>query len=88
MKYVFLAFLAVCFANVFVVDALVQAQAPAPAAQPTSDVQNLITQLHQVGCNAEENAAAQTIAQLQKENATLKAQVLKLDPPKSGATKH
>lgn len=75
-------------AILFVVDVLVYAQAP--VAQPTTstEVQNLLTQLHQVGCNAEENAAAQTIAQLQKQNADLKAQIQKLDPPKSGATKH
>jgi hypothetical protein len=70
----------------FVVDAFAQA----PVAQPTlsADAQALLTQLHAVGCNAEENAAAQTIAQLQKQNADLKAEIQKLDPPKSGATKH
>lgn len=70
----------------FMVDVLVYAQAP--VATPAADVQNLLTQLHQVGCNAEENAAAQTIAQLQKQNADLKAQIQKRDPPKGGATKH
>ena len=76
-------------ALIFAVDVLVMAQAP-PMAQPTAapEVQNLLTQLHQVGCNAEENAAAQTIAQLQKENTDLKAKLQKYDPPKSGATKH
>lgn len=72
----------------FVVDVLVYAQAPISQPTVSPEVQNLLTQLHSVGCNAEENAAAQTIAQLQKENAQLKAQVQKLDPPKSGATKH
>ena len=67
---------------------IADAFAQAPVATPAADVQNLLTQLHQVGCNAEENAAAQTIAQLQKQNADLKAQIQKLDPPKSGATKH
>lgn len=62
----------------------------AQQAQPTvaPDVQQVLTQIHQVGCNAEEQASAQTIAQLQKENTDLKAQLKKLDPPKSGATKH
>lgn len=72
----------------FVVDVLVYAQAPVSQPTISPDVQNLLTQLHTVGCNAEENAAAQTIANLQKENASLKAQIQKLDPPKSGATKH
>lgn len=62
------------------------AQVPVP---PSADQQSLITQLHQVGCQAEENAAAQAIDQLRKENASLKAQLQKADPPpKSGATKH
>lgn len=62
----------------------------AQQAQPTvaPDVQQVLTQIHQVGCSAEEQASATTIAQLQKENADLKAQIKKLDPPKSGATKH
>jgi cell division protein FtsB len=72
----------------FVVDTLVYAQAP--VAQPTlaPDVQQLVNQIHQVGCSAEETAAAQTIAQLQKQNNDLKAEIQKLDPPKSGATRH
>jgi cell division protein FtsB len=88
MKIILGIVLAVCVANVFLVDAVVSAQAP--MAQPTlaPDVQQLVNQIHQVGCNAEENAAAQTIAQLQKENTALKAEISKLDPPKSGATKH
>ena len=58
-------------------------------ATPTApEIQQVLTQIHQVGCNAEEQASAQTIAQLQKENAQLKAQIQKLDPPKGGATKH
>ena len=69
-----------------IADALAQAPIAAPTLAP--DVQNLVNQIHQVGCQAEENASAQTIAQLQKENASLKAQIQKLDPPKSGATKH
>jgi protein-disulfide isomerase len=69
---------------------IADAFAQAPVAQPTlaPDVQSLVQQIHAVGCQAEETAAAQTIAQLQKQNADLKAQILKLDPPKSGATKH
>lgn len=68
---------------------LAYAQAQAPMAQPTiaPEVQNLMNQLHAVGCQSEEQAAAQTIASLQKQNADLKAQIQKLDPPKSGATK-
>lgn len=64
------------------------AQAPAGGPTLSPEVQNLMNQIHQVGCNAEAQAAAQTIDTLQKENASLKAQILKLDPPKSGATKH
>ena len=62
------------------------AQQAAPSVAP--DVQDVLNRIHQVGCSAEENASAQTIAQLQKENADLKAQIKKLDPPRSGATKH
>ena len=60
----------------------------AQQAQPTPDAATLVSQLHTIGCNAEEQAAANTISQLQKENADLKKQILKFDPPKSGATKH
>lgn len=63
------------------------AQAPA-GPQLSPDVQQLVTQIHAAGCQAEEIASAQTIDQLRKENAQLKAQIQKLDPPKSGATKH
>ena len=70
---------------IFMVDALVFAQAPMAAPTLAPEVQNLVTQLRSVGCQAEETAATQTIAQLRKENEELK---LKLDPPKSGATKH
>lgn len=88
MKIILGILLAISVANWFVVDALVYAQTP--MAQPTlaPDVQALVQQIHQAGCNAEEIASAQTIAQLRKENDGLKAQLLKLDPPKSGATKH
>lgn len=54
---------------------------------PQSEVDQVLTQIHQLGCNAEEQASAQTIANLQKQVRDLKAQVAKLDPPKSGATK-
>ena len=57
-------------------------------ATPSADVQNLVSQIQKVGCQAEETAAAQTIIQLRKENDELKAKLEKLDPPKSGATKH
>jgi methylglyoxal synthase len=72
----------------FVVDTLVYAQAPIAAPTLAPDVQALVQQIHAVGCQAEETASAQTIAQLQKQNSDLKAQIQKLDPPKSGATKH
>lgn len=62
--------------------------AQAPAAQPTlsPEVQQLVTQIHATGCNAEEIAAAQTIANLQKQIDLLQKQLK--DPPRSGATKH
>ena len=70
------------------VPSLALAQQPQGGPTLSPAVQNLVNQIHQVGCNAEANAAAQTIDQLQKENDQLKAQLQKLDPPKSGATKH
>ena len=70
----------------FSVGMLGLAMAQAPAAGPTmaASVQNLVTQLHAVGCNAEEQTAANTIDQLQKENASLKSQLAAFahDPPK------
>ena len=80
--------LGVVFLNVFGVDALVQAQAPAAQATLAPEVQNVVNQIHAAGCNAEEVVSANTISQLQKENASLKAQLAAHDPPKSGATKH
>ena len=62
------------------------AQAPAAQATLSQSVQNLMNQMHQVGCQAEEQAAATTIDNLQKQIEALKAQLH--DPPKSGATKH
>lgn len=59
-------------------------QAPPPLAP---EVQQLVNQMHSVGCQAEETAAAQTIVQLQKQIADLQKQ-LKDPPPKGGATKH
>lgn len=56
--------------------------------QQAADVASLVSQIQKVGCQAEENAAAQTILQLRKENDDLKAKLAKSDPPKSGATKH
>lgn len=67
----------------------VHAQGPPPQGPSLSpEVQQLVTQIHAAGCQAEEIASAQTIDQLRKENEQLKAQLQKLDPPKSGATKH
>lgn len=62
------------------------AQAP-PMGQPSPSIADLDQQLQEVGCRAERSAAAQTIVQLQKQISDLKAQLEKLDPPKSGATK-
>jgi hypothetical protein len=84
MKWIWLAIVA------FSLLMLGVAMAQVPGAQPTlsADAQSLVTQLHAVGCSAEENAAAQTIDMLRKENQSLKAQLQKADPPpKSGATK-
>lgn len=79
--FVLVAVLVLGFADVL-------AQAPPAPAPPSAEQQSLVTQLHAIGCQAEENAAAQTIDQLRKENASLRAEVQKADPPKSGATKH
>jgi len=59
----------------------------APQTLPT-DPQQVQTLLERTGCNAEVNAAAQTIAQQQKQIQELQKQVNAKDPPKSGATKH
>jgi len=70
---------------------LASAFAQQPQAGPTlsPSVQNLMNQMHAVGCQAEEQAAATTIDGLQKKVDSLQAQLNKLDPPpKSGATKH
>ena len=62
--------------------------AQAPVATPVPpDVQQYLQSIQQVGCNAEVQASAQALAALKKENESLKAQIQKLDPPKSGATK-
>lgn len=66
------------------------AQAPAPPSmgppQPTAaDLEN---QMAEIGCKAERQAAASTIVQLKQQITDLQKQVQKLDPPKSGATKH
>lgn len=65
----------------------VHAQGPPQGPSLSPEVQQLVTQIHAAGCQAEEIASAQTIDQLRKENEQLKAQLQKLDPPKSGATK-
>lgn len=61
--------------------------AQAPMGQSSPSIADLDQQLQEVGCRAERSAAAQTIVQLQKQISDLKAQLEKLDPPKSGATK-
>jgi len=62
------------------------AQTPPSAQSP--EVQQLEAQMQTLGCNAERNAAAQTIVGLQKQITDLQNQLKKADPPpKSGATK-
>jgi len=59
-----------------------------PQTLPTDpqQVQNL---LERTGCNAQVQAAANTIAQQQKQIQELQKQLIAKDPPpKSGATKH
>ena len=67
------------------------AQAPSgPPAQvpPPLTAQDLENQMQEVGCKAERQAAATTIMQMKQQITDLQKQVQKLDPPKSGATKH
>jgi ABC-type Fe3+-hydroxamate transport system substrate-binding protein len=57
--------------------------------QTIPTVADLQQQMEQIGCKAETQAAAQTIVNLQKQNAELQKQLAAAkDPPKSGATKH
>ena len=63
--------------------AFAQSLPPAPLT-----AQDLDTQLQEVGCRAERQAASQTIVNLQKQVAELQKQLAKDPPPKSGATKH
>jgi len=65
----------------------VAAYAQAPQGLPTDPAQ-VQTLLERTGCNAEVNAASQTIAQQQKQIQDLQKQLNAKDPPKSGATKH
>jgi len=65
----------------------VAAYAQTSQALPT-DPNQVQTLLERTGCNAEVNAAAQTIAQQQKQIQDLQKQLNAKDPPKSGATKH
>jgi conjugal transfer/entry exclusion protein len=60
------------------------AQAPPPAL--STDPQQIENLIQATGCRAEVTAAAQTIANLQKQINELQKQLK--DPPKSGATKH
>jgi len=55
--------------------------AQVPTAITTPTAQDLENQLSQVGCNAERAAAAQTIVNLQKQNADLQKQLAKDPPP-------
>jgi len=54
----------------------------------STDPQQIQSVIEQSGCRYEITASAQTIANLQKQINDLQAQLKKLDPPKSGATKH
>jgi conjugal transfer/entry exclusion protein len=68
-----------------VIPALAFAQAtPSGLSTDPQQIENLI---QAQGCKYEVSASAQTIASLQKQINELKAQLQKLDPPKSGATK-
>ena len=58
---------------------------PAALSTAPQQIENII---QNQGCRYEVSAAAQTIANLQKQINELQAQIKKLDPPKSGATKH
>ena len=64
--------------------------AQAPPSVNSPEVQQMMSQLSQVGCQAQSITAAQTIVGLQKQVADLQNQLKKADPPppKSGATKH
>jgi len=65
----------------------VAAYAQTSQALPTDPAQ-VQTLLERTGCNAEVNAASQTIAQQQKQIQDLQKQLAAKDPPpKSGATK-
>ena len=68
---------------------LIATAAFAQSVPPTPpSAQDLDTQLQEVGCRAERQAAAQTIVQLQKQLAELQKQLgSKTEPPRSGATK-
>jgi len=74
-------------AAVLLLPALVLAQAPPPQTLPT-DPNQVESLIRNSGCQYEVSAASKTIADLQKKVNELQAQVNKLDPPKSGATKH
>jgi len=66
----------------------VLALAQATPAALSTDPQQIENLIQAQGCRFEVSASAQTIANLQKQINDLKAQLNKLDPPKSGATKH
>ena len=67
----------------------VSAFAQSPPAVTSPEVQQIMSQLNQVGCQAQSITAAQTIVNLQKQIADLQGQLKKADPPpKGGATKH
>ena len=53
----------------------------------STDPQQIENIIQAQGCHYEVSAAAQTIANLQKQINDLQAQLRKLDPPKSGETK-
>jgi conjugal transfer/entry exclusion protein len=62
--------------------------AQAPTTALSTDPQQIENLIQATGCRAEVTAAAQTIANLQKQINDLQKQLNAKDPPKSGATKH
>ena len=62
------------------------AQSGPPQVPPQLTEKDIEGQMQAVGCNAERQAAAQTIIQLRQQITDLQKKAA--DPPKSGATKH
>lgn len=87
MKLFFIA--AILFTGFNLGAAYAQTPSGPPAMVPPQPTQaDLENQMSEIGCKAERQAAASTIIQLKQQISDLQKQVMKLDPPKSGATKH